>query len=70
MYGEEGEFEHDEELLATINNLDEETRKKFENGELSMDDLKGLGILPADAEDYGDEYDEEGEAESEEIGEE
>ena len=65
MYGEEeGEYEHGEQLLETINNLDPETKKKFEAGELSMDDLKGLGIL-GDAEEYGEEYgsDEEGEAE-------
>ena len=69
LYGdEEGEFEHDDQLLETINNLDPETKKKFEAGELSMDDLKGLGIL-GDAEEYGDEDnlgsdygDEEGEA--------
>lgn len=69
MYGEEGEFEGEEGLLDTINNLDPETRKKFENGELSMEDLKGLGIL-ADGDEYGSEDDEEGEFENEEGSEE
>ena len=65
LYGEEGEFEGDEHLLETINNLDPETKKKFEAGELSMDDLRGLGILGEGdqfgEEDYGSE--EEGELE-------
>ena len=42
-----------------INRLDPETKKKFENGELSLDDLRGMGIIPES--DYGDE--EEGENE-------
>ena len=76
MYGEEGEFEDDEGLLETIKNLDPETRKKFEAGELSMEDLKGLGIL-GDAEEYGDsddlndnEYGSEEEGETEQKGDE
>jgi hypothetical protein len=28
-----------------INNLDPEMKEKFDNGELSLDDLKGLGLM-------------------------
>ena len=47
-----------QELHEIIKNLDPETKQRFENGELSLDDLKGLGL--AEDESYGD-MDEEGE---------
>ena len=45
----EGMF--DEEMLEK---LDPEMRKKVESGELGYEDLKALGVIPAD-DDYGDE---------------
>ena len=36
-----------------IERLDPETRQKFENGELNLDDLKGMGIVAGS--DYGEE---------------
>lgn len=59
----EGMF--DEEMLEK---LDPEMRKKVESGELGYEDLKALGVIPAD-DDYGDEEDfagEEGEEEKSE----
>ena len=65
-FDEEGEFDmdgmFDEEVLAK---LDPDMRKKVENGELGYEDLKALGVIPAD-DDYGDEFGEEGEEENEE----
>jgi len=50
--GEEGEMElMDNDLLK---DLDPETRKKFENGELSLEELEKLGIATFD-DDYGEE---------------
>jgi hypothetical protein len=65
-YGEEGEFEQ-EQMKETSDNLGPDTRKKFENGELSVEDLKGLGLL---ADSYGSEdfMDEQGEEEQSEEG--
>ena len=75
-YGEEGEedMEEDEQMQAIMDKLDPDTRKRFEAGEIGVEDLKGLGILDPDfkldddseygAEIYGSE---EGEAEGEEI---
>ena len=63
-YGEEGELDMDnnQALEDVIANLDPDTRKRFEAGELSLEDLKGMGL----AEDsYGD-MDEEGEEEGDE----
>ena len=64
---EEGEFDmegmFDEEMLEK---LDPEMRKKVESGELGYEDLKALGVIPAD-DDYGDEeFGEEGEEEKSE----
>ena len=53
--------EEDQYAMEIIKNLDPETRDKFENGELSVDDLKGLGILKEG--DSMDDYGEEGELE-------
>lgn len=70
-YGEEGEFdvEGDLRMNEIIEKLDPDTRKRFEDGEIGIDDLKGLGLIPADfeVESYGDEMfaSEEGEAELE-----
>ena len=36
-----------------IERLDPETRIKFDKGELSLDDLQGMGLIPES--DYGDE---------------
>ena len=53
---EEGEMElMDNELFA---NMDPEIRKKFENGEISMEELEKMGIA-----NFDDDYGEEGEAE-------
>jgi len=60
-YGEEGENElFDHEILQK---LDPETREKYLNGELSMEEMKNLGLI--DDFDFG----EEGEFEMEEEGE-
>jgi hypothetical protein len=73
-YGEEGEddLEGDLRMQEIIDKLDPDTRKRFEEGEIGIEDLKGLGLIPEDfdieGESYGDEgalYDsEEGEAEN------
>lgn len=67
---EEGEFDmdgmFDEEVLER---LEPDLRKKVENGELGYEELKALGVIPAD-DDYGDEFGEEGEEEKSENGEE
>ena len=47
-----------EDVLAR---LDPETREKFNNGEISLEDLKGIGIVS----EFSDQYGEEGEAEEE-----
>lgn len=74
-YGEEGEFdiENDFQMQEIIEKLDPDTRKRFEDGEIGIEDLKGLGLIPEDLDvdgSYGDEEglfdDEEGEAEGEE----
>lgn len=48
--------------------LDPETRKRFEAGEINVDDLKGMGLIPQEFDvdaSYGDIYgSEEGEAEN------
>ena len=60
---EEGEMEMmDNELFA---NMDPETRKKFEAGEISLEELEKMGIMAFD-----DEYGEEGEHEQDESDEE
>ena len=52
---EDGEFDmdgmFDEDILEK---LDPETRKKFENGELGVEDLRGMGLIP-EGDEYGDE---------------
>ena len=64
---EEGEAEQLEEI---INNLDPETREKFEKGELNEEDLRGMGLIPmAGDESYGDEDDDEADYGDEEEGE-
>lgn len=60
-YGEEGEMDMEEgKLQEIIANLDPETKKKFEAGELGLEDLKGMGLVD---DSYGD-LDEEGEDEA------
>lgn len=44
-----------------LERLDPETREKFNNGEISLEDLKGMGIVS----EFSDQYGEEGEAEEE-----
>ena len=62
---EEGEMEMmDNDLLA---NMDPETRKKFENGEISLEELEKMGIMAFD--DYGEEGELEQDEEDEEAGE-
>lgn len=69
-YGEEGEFdaENDLRMQEIIDKLDPETRKRFEDGEIGIEDLKGLGLIPDDfdLESYGGYGSEEGEAENDE----
>ena len=69
-YGEEGEFdtENDLRMQEIIEKLDPETRKRFEDGEIGIEDLKGLGLIPDDfdIDSYGGYGSEEGEAENEE----
>ena len=55
-YGEEGEAEQ-EMLQEILNNLDPETRKRFEAGEISKDEVIALGL--GDADDYGEEGEDE-----------
>ena len=70
---EEGELEQavlDEMQADVLERLDPETRDKIEKGEISLEDLKGMGII-GDSEDYGNEqFGEEGEAEVDENSEE
>lgn len=64
---EDGEFDMDGFDEDVLEKLDPETRKKVENGEYGIDELKGLGLIPD--EEYGDEDDfvaEEGEEEKSE----
>jgi len=61
-YGEEGEDDLDDMVLK---NLDPETKKKFKNGEIGIDELREMGLTEDDLSDY----DEEGEFEMEEGGE-
>lgn len=53
-----------------IANMDEETKRRFENGELSDGELKEMGLYQSVTEDYGEEgefdMDEEEEYEEEE----
>lgn len=69
-YGEEGEFdtENDLRMQEIIDKLDPETRKRFEDGEIGLEDLKGLGLIPDDFDigSYSFAGSEEGEAEHEE----
>ena len=55
------EGEHEQGLAQLIENLDPETREKFEKGELNEEDLIGLGLI--DGEDYS--FDEAGSEEGE-----
>jgi len=67
-YGEEGEFdlENDIKMQEIIEKLDPETRQRFEDGEIGIEDLKALGLIPQDfdGESYGAYGSEEGEAEN------
>jgi len=69
-YGEEGEFdmENDFKMQEIIDKLDPETRKRFEEGQIGIEDLKALGLISNDFENDGDSYggygSEEGEAEN------
>lgn len=64
-YGEEGEAEQ-EALAEILNNLDPETRKRYEAGEISRDEIIALGL--DDMDDYGEEGEDEI-SDSEEAGE-
>ena len=56
---EEGEMEMmDQEIFQ---NMDPETKKKFENGEISLEELEKMGIIG-----FNDDYGEEGELELDE----
>ena len=69
-YGEEGEFElDDEEDGKILAQLDEDTRKRLQEGKMTEEELEALGLgglggFPDDAE-YGEEEVDEGDAESE-----
>lgn len=49
-----------------LERLDPEIRKKFENGELGPEDLRGMGLIPDDDEYYDEMFAEEGEDEKDE----
>lgn len=50
-----------------LERLDPEIRKKFENGELGPEDLRGMGLIPDEDDEYYDEmFAEEGEDEKDE----
>ena len=58
-YGdEEGEHDQEEEekLQSVIERLDDETRRRFEAGELDLKDLIGMGLVQDS--DYGEEGEE------------
>ena len=67
-YGdEEGEFDMmGSEQREIIENLDPETKEKYLNGDMSLEEMKALGLIGG-MDDYGEEgeleMDEEGEAE-------
>ena len=51
-------------IQEIIDKLDPDTKKRFEDGEIGIDDLKGLGLIPEDLEDdFLEDYGEEGEDE-------
>jgi hypothetical protein len=51
-------------IQEIIDKLDPDTKKRFEDGEIGIDDLKGLGLIPDDDEDdFLEDYGEEGEEE-------
>jgi hypothetical protein len=57
------EGEHEQGLAQLIENLDPETREKFEKGELNEEDLIGMGLLDGDDQySFDDAGSEEGEA--------
>ena len=70
---EEGELEQavqDEIYADVLARLDPETKEKIDKGEMSLEDLKGMGII-GDSDEYGNEqFGEEGEAEVDENSEE
>ena len=59
---EMGEYDVEDEFGDMLKDLDPETRKKVENGELSIEELETMGLLKKD-EDYGSES-EDGESEN------
>jgi hypothetical protein len=61
-YGEEGEFDQ-EEQEKILEQLDEETRKRLDEGKLSAEEMEALGLIPEMfmAEEYGEEEVEEAE---------
>jgi len=70
-YGEEGEHE----LHDILNRLDPETRERVENGEIDIEELREMGLMPGgddEGDEYGDldDFGEEGELEMDEEGEE
>ncbi len=48
--GEEGEFDFDDEIdqEELMKRLDPEMREKFEKGEMTLDDLKAIGLADGD----------------------
>lgn len=61
FYGEEGEFDQ-EEQEKILEQLDEETRKRLDEGKLSAEEMEALGLIPEMFmnEEYGEEEVEEG----------
>lgn len=61
FYGEEGEMDL-EEQEKILDQLDEETRKRLDEGKLSAEEMEALGLMPEMFmnEEYGEEEIEEG----------
>jgi len=64
-YGEEGEFEM-ENIEEKLKALDPELRKKYDEGNMDVDEMRALGLIP----DFMVDFDEGGEDEIDENGEE
>jgi len=47
-------------MQEIIDKLDPDTRKRFEEGEIGIEDLKGLGLIPEDFNVEGESYEHEG----------
>lgn len=59
---EMGEYDIEDEFGDMLKDLDPETRKKVENGEMGIDELEAMGLLKKE-EDYGSESGEEDQSE-------